>query len=106
MELINRNSDEFLIIRNQTGFESHVSGNCHPDIDFSSYDLVIGKKQLTTGNNSIEYQLTENCETHHYTLGVTFHQNESTVAPNLTFHRLIPKFSEEEELSVEIKVEL
>lgn len=93
-------SDDYIIIRDQSSFISRVEGNCKPDIDFSTFDLVIGKKQLTTGNESIEYQLTENCHTGNPVLEVTFKLNETTVAPNLTFHRLIPKMAQGKELVV------
>lgn len=93
-------TEDFIVIRDQTDFNSRVAGNCNPDIDFSIFDLVIGKKKLTTGNDSIEYELTENCEAGKYVLNVTFNQNESTVAPNLTYHRLIPKMAQGKELTV------
>ena len=35
--------ENYTIIRSQAAFDSQVSGNCKPQIDFTSYDLVIGK---------------------------------------------------------------
>jgi hypothetical protein len=99
-------SDDYIIIRDQSSFNNRVSGNCEAEIDFSTYDLVIGKKQLTTGNESIEYELTEICDTGNLVLKVTFKQNEATVAPNLTFHRLIPKMAQGKELAVITEIEL
>ena len=94
--------DDYIIIKDQDSFNRRVTGNCKPDIDFSIFDLVIGKKELTTGNDSIEYKLTENCKTSNLLLEVIFKQNESTEAPNLTYHRLIPKVAQGKELKVVI----
>ncbi|MFK5889889.1 MAG: hypothetical protein QM486_04075 [Flavobacteriaceae bacterium] len=98
-------SDNYMIISNQLDFAEFVSGSCQPTIDFSIYDLVIGKKGLGNGNESIEYELIENCETENQSLTVTFNQNETTEeAPNLTYHALIPKLRNEQELNVEIVI--
>src|SRR5690606_38237370 len=97
-------SDDFIVIKEQTDFNSRVTGNCNPDIDFSTFDLIIGKQQLTSGNESIDYQLTENCNTGNYVLEVTFNQNIATVAPNLTYHRLIPKLPEGKEITVTTEI--
>ncbi|WP_143002822.1 hypothetical protein [Psychroflexus sediminis] len=95
-------TDDFMVITNQEDFERLVTGDCQPDIDFSTYDLIIGKKQLTTGNDSIDYQLIENCETNTYILEVTFKQNNTLIAPNLTYHRLIPKLPQTADVIVDI----
>jgi hypothetical protein len=95
-------SESHMIIRNQLDFAEFVSESCQPTIDFSIYDLVIGKKGLANGNSSIEYQLVENCNTGNQNLTVTFNQNETTEAPNLTYHVLIPKLGDEQGLNVEI----
>ena len=50
------------------------------------------------------YELVEDCETTAKTLTVTFNQNLTTEAPNLTYHRLIPKLMIGEELNVELIV--
>jgi len=97
-------SENHMIIRNQLDFAEFVSGSCQPSIDFSVYDLVIGKKGLANGNSSIEYELVEYCEAENQNLIVTFNQNETTEAPNLTYHALIPKLGDEQELNVEIVI--
>ncbi|MFD0931113.1 hypothetical protein ACFQ0R_00730 [Psychroflexus salinarum] len=98
-------TDDFIIITNQTDFNSRVTGECQPDIDFITYDLLIGKEQLTTGNDSIDYVLTEGCETNTYQLEVTFNQNNTLIAPNLTYHRLIPKLPQGREVTVDITID-
>ncbi|AUC81893.1 hypothetical protein [Lacinutrix sp. Bg11-31] len=97
-------SENHMIIRNQLDFSEFVSGSCQPTIDFSVYDLIIGKKGLTNGNTSIDYELIENCETRNQNLNVTFNQNGTNVAPNLTYHALIPKLRDEQEINVEIVI--
>ena len=97
-------SDNHMIIKNQLEFSEFVTGSCQPEIDFSTYDLVIGKKGLASGSSSISYELIENCENGNQTLTVTFNQNETTEAPNLTYHALIPKLENEQELNVQIIV--
>lgn len=97
-------ADEFTIIRSQSVFEAMVTGSCQPQIDFSTYDLVIGKRGLSNGNTSIDYTLVEDCETGDQVLMVTFHQNDTTEAPNLTYHALIPKLGDEQGLSIAITI--
>jgi len=96
--------DNFTIIKNQADFDNLVTGSCQPTIDFDIYDLVIGKKGLTSGNESIAYTLVEDCESGDQTLTVTFHQNLTSVAPNLTYHALIPKLENGQQLSIAINV--
>ena len=97
-------SNDHMIIRNQLDFSEFVTGSCQPEIDFSIYDLVIGKKGLSSGNSSINYELIENCNDGNQTLTVTFNQNETTEAPNLTYHALIPKLGNEQTLNIQIIV--
>lgn len=96
--------NDFIIIRNQTDFNNLTdSPSCRPDIDFDVYDLVLGKKQLTSGNQSIQYQYMDDCTSK--TLTVTFIQDETTIAPMLTYHALIPKLEPTEQVIVETIVE-
>ncbi|AVR44250.1 hypothetical protein C7S20_02665 [Christiangramia fulva] len=98
-------SEGYKIIRNQTEFEALNFGNCDPEIDFSKYDLIIGKYQLTTGNNSIDYDLVENCQTKNLILKIAFNQNETAEAPNVTYHALIPKLEIGQSISIEYAVQ-
>jgi EAL domain-containing protein (putative c-di-GMP-specific phosphodiesterase class I) len=43
-----------MIIRNQPDFTEFVSGSCQLTIDFTVYDLGIGKKGLANANSSID----------------------------------------------------
>ena len=84
-------SNEFKVITNQSDFDQQVSGDCQPEIDFETYDLVIGKAELPSGNDSIAYQYIDNCKANTFVLKVTFSQNETFIAQNLTYHQLVPK---------------
>jgi hypothetical protein len=96
--------DNFIIIRNQNEFNNWTDDlGCRPEIDFDTYDLVIGKKQLTSGNQSIQYQYMDDCT--EKTLTVTFVQDETTFAPEIIFHALIPKLEPTEQIIVETIVE-
>lgn len=96
--------DNFIIIRNQQDFDQFTDDiNCRPQIDFENYDLILGKKQLTTGNESIEYQLIEDCNGKKLT--VTFVQNETLFAPTLIYHALIPKLGATETIEVVAVIE-
>lgn len=97
-------NDDYVVIKNQETFDEMISGSCLPSIDFSLYDLVVGKKGLTTGNTSIAYELIKNCKTGNENLKVTFNQNMTAEAPNLTYHALIPKLNTDQVLAVEIIV--
>ena len=94
--------DTYTVIRSQEVFDALVSGSCSPTIDFNTYDLIIGKKGLRNGNIAISYELIEDCETNVLTLTVTFLQNATLEAPNLTYHVLTAKIADVDGLEVEI----
>ena len=94
-----------MLIRSQEEFEEMLMGEgCRPAIDFSKYDLLLGNKQLTSGNTSIEYLLLHTCKDSEFLLHVIFHQNITAEAPNITYHRLIPKLQPNESVKVEILI--
>ena len=95
-------TETYMIIKNQLDFSEFVNATCQSEIDFSTYDLVIGRKGLTNGLSSIEYKLTEFCETGDQTLDIIINLNETTESPNITYNALIPKLRENQELTVDI----
>ena len=99
-----RLDNDYEIIRSQQKFQNFTTGTCRPEIDFQSYDLIVGKKGLTSGNSSIEYDLIKDCQKNIKILTVTFNQNMTTVAPNLTYHALVPKLGDEETIRVDIEI--
>ena len=97
--------EAFAIITTQDEFENKVLGDCAPQIDFDSFDLLIGKKAFAQGNDSIAYQLVENCKSNVLQLSVVFLQNDTTEAPNLTYHVLLPKLEQNKTVEVTIVVQ-
>ncbi len=97
-------SDAYMIIRNASDYSQYVIANCQTNIDFNTYDLVIGKKGLPNGLDTIKYKLVENCETCNQNLKITFDLSDTTEAPNVTYNALIPKLEENQDFNVEIIV--
>ncbi|PJJ59344.1 hypothetical protein [Hymenobacter chitinivorans] len=94
----------YTVIRSQADFDRLVTGPCHPLIDFSAYDLIIGKKGLSSGNSGIAYAYQRDCTTNRPTLHVTFSQGLTAEAPNITYHALVPKLAAGEQVTVELEV--
>jgi len=86
--------DTFTLINSLAEYDAQVSGPCMPQIDFDIYTLIIGKQNLANGNTSISYDYINDCATNTNTLTVTFNQNETAQAPNLTYHILSPKIDD------------
>jgi hypothetical protein len=85
--------DTFTLINSQAEFDAQISGPCMPQIDFTLYTLIVGKKGLANGNTSISYDYSNDCAADINTLTVTFNQNATAEAPNLTYHILSPKIA-------------
>lgn len=84
----------FTLIKSQAEFDAQITGPCMPQIDFDLNTLIIGRMALSNGNTSISYDYSNDCATDTNTLTVTFNQNNTDVAPNLTYHILSPKIAE------------
>ena len=97
-------SNDYTIIRSQESFYNLVTGDCMPQIDFSTYDLVIGKKELTSGNTAINYSFMKHPCNGQFYLQVDFIQNATAEAPNLTYHALIPKLNTNETVRVDLNI--
>src|SRR5688572_33172744 len=55
----NIHRDTFFIIKNQADYNSTITSSCTPNIDFDTYDLVIGRQQLASGCHEILYDLSK-----------------------------------------------
>jgi len=97
-------NNDCIIIRSKTDYDNKVSGSCHPEIDFSLYDLVIGKQASGNENDTIEYDLRRVCPNDELTLTVNIIQSDATRPDNVAYHALIPKLGDEEALNVIVKV--
>ncbi|MEL6557007.1 MAG: hypothetical protein AAFQ94_02415 [Bacteroidota bacterium] len=94
--------DNYVVIRNQTDFAAVVNATCQTAIDFSEFDLLIGRIGLSNGLTSIEYEHTRPCDTNIPQLDIIFNLNETTVAPDVVYNALIPKLRDNESLTVNL----
>jgi hypothetical protein len=93
-----------IIIRSKSDYDTKVSGVCHPDIDFSIYDLVIGKQSSGNFNDTILYDLKRTCPEKELTLTVDIVQSALTIPDNVVYHAIIPKLGDEETLNIKISI--
>ncbi len=89
-----------IIIRDKAAYDSEISGDCHPTIDFSAYDLVIGKQSTDNMNDTILYDLRTTCPDDKLTLTVNIVQKDITGADTVVYHALIPKLTDNGTLNV------
>ena len=92
------------IIRSKEAYDSEISGPCHPDIDFSKYDLVIGKQSSGNWNDTIFYDYRAICPNNEPTLTVDIIQSLLTIPDNVVYHAIIPKLGDEETLHIIVNV--
>jgi hypothetical protein len=92
------------IIRSKDAYDSQVSGDCHPQIDFTLFDLVIGKQSSGNNNDTIIYDLRKTCPNNKLTLTVNIIQGLLTVPDNVVYHALIPKLGDQESLNIQVIV--
>jgi hypothetical protein len=95
-------TNNVMVIRSKEDFDSKVSGTCHPDIDFSLYDLVIGKQATAYSNDTILYDYRIPCPEDKLTLTVDIVQSDLNVADTVVFHAMIPKLGNEEPLYINV----
>jgi hypothetical protein len=98
-------NNDCTIIRSQETYDAIVTGSCHPEIDFTQYDLVIGNQSTGNFNDTILYDLRRTCPEMALILTVDVIQSALTQPSTVAYHALIPKLSEEENLSIVIKVQ-
>lgn len=96
--------NDFIIIRSKETYDTKVTGDCHPTIDFSLYDLVIGKQSSGNENDTIKYDLRRTCPDNDLILTVDIFQSAATRPDNVVYHALIPKLRDEETITVKINV--
>lgn len=96
--------NSFAVIRNKDDYDTKVSGTCHPEIDFTAYDLVIGKQTTTYKNDTILYDFRIACPEDQLSLSVNIIQSDVNVADAVVFHALIPKLGDEEPLYIVVNI--
>ena len=92
------------IIRSKEAYDSEVSGPCHPDIDFSKFDLVIGKQSSGNENDTILYDYRSACPNNEATLTIDIIQSLATRPDNVVYHAIIGKLGDEESLKIIVNV--
>ena len=96
--------DNGKIIRSKEAYDTEVGGPCHPDIDFSKYDLVIGKQSSGNENDTIFYDYRSVCPNNEPTLTVDIIQSVFTKPDNVVYHAIIPKLGDEETLHLIVNI--
>lgn len=106
----NQVTDKFLVIDSQEDFQTKViltkpdSENNSPDIDFSKYTLLIGKKKIGGIEGSlISQSVKKSCRSNKYVYSVNIKQGGYTALGNFYFGVLIPKI---QNASVEFDVQV
>jgi len=98
-------NNDYTIIRSKDAYDNKVSGVCHPSIDFSKYDLVIGKKSSGNENDTIKYNLIRTCPDKIMILTIEIIQSGATRPDNVVYNALIPKLGDEETLEVKVNLQ-
>ena len=98
-------NNDFMLISSKESYDNLVSGDCHPSIDFSQYDLLIGKKSSGNENDTIKYNLHKICTDQKLVLTIDIIQSAATRPDNVVYNALIPKLGEGETLEVNINLQ-
>lgn len=98
-------TDSVRIIRNQQEFEASVTGSCLPAIDFNTFTLIVGKKQLQNDNTAIAYSAQRDCDAGKINLEVYITNNLGLAAPVITWHTLLPKLADGERVDVSFSIQ-
>jgi len=97
-------NNECTVIRSKEDYDNQVSGDCHPDIDFSQYDLVIGKQSTGNFNDTVLFDFRRTCPDKKLTLTIDVIQLDITQPSTIVYHTLIPKLGDEEALNIVINI--
>ena len=103
-DLIINLTNNVMVIRSKDDYDTKVSGTCHPEIDFTLYDLVIGKQATTFRNDTILYDYRIACPEDQLSLSVDIIQSDVNVADEVVFHAMIPKLGDEEPLYIIVNI--
>jgi hypothetical protein len=95
-------NDDITILRSKESYDNVVSGSCHPDIDFSLYDLVIGKLMVSNVNDTIRYDLQRTCPGSKLELLIDLVQLDVAQPSTIVYHAIIPKMGDEETLNIHL----
>jgi hypothetical protein len=69
MQLIT--TDQFSIIRNEEEYDANIEGTCHPNLDFTQVQLIIGHFYSQKIISRFNFKLYLSSEPNYYKLGIT-----------------------------------
>ena len=84
-------TDACVLISSKEEYDDQVTGNCHPNIDFTIYSLIIGKQSTSREVDTILYEYKTVCPDDELTLTVDIVQSAVIKADTVVYHTLIPK---------------
>ena len=97
--------NEYRLIRSKIEYDSLVDGRCHPGIDFSKYDLIVGAQALTTGLDTVIYESNRICPENQLFITITIKRTYTSVGTGgVGYNAIIPKLENENDLFVEVNV--
>jgi hypothetical protein len=79
------------VIGDKATYDAEVTGDCHPDVNFDAYDLVIGRIVTDNINDTITYEMKNTCPDNELTLTVNLVQSSAAGPDTLTYHALVQK---------------
>ncbi len=83
---------EYKVIANSVDYDNLVVGVCHPTINFTKYNLIIGTIFSDVGINYLPYKFYSSCEPNYYKLSVNYKIILSQTGNTFyTYHVLVPK---------------
>lgn len=98
-------NNNYVLIRSREIYDARVTGDCHPVVDFTRYDLLIGRQSSGNEVDTILYDLRKTCPNDELTLTIDVVQSGATRPDNVVYHALIPKMRDEETLRVKINLQ-
>ncbi len=86
----------YLIITSQDDYDALVTGTCHPEIDFSQYQLIIGYFASQKKVSSFDYKYYMSCESNFYKLSISpkHSAGEENIETILYYYQLLVPNSE------------
>ncbi len=87
-------NEQYLIITNQSDYDDKVLGSCHPDLDFTQNNLVIGKVYSQKKILALNYKFYRSCEPNYYKLSIIPEHEGTGISDELIdyyYHFVIPK---------------
>lgn len=90
---------EIYLLKSKQEFEKCVTIDCNPNIDFSNYNVLVGRKPFTTGASIYDEKVETNGSELVYT--ITILRDETTVPLGVKYYVIIKKPSK----AINIRVE-